>query len=72
MHPTGLWPPQPPGEEGDDGNGDHRNHKVSGHDIGEALHGRTGTLGLGHQVDDPRQGAVLAYVLRLNYPRKIS
>ncbi len=57
---TGLGPEQGPGREGQDGDADDGRHEDPGDDVGQALDGGLGALGLLDQPDDAGQRGVLA------------
>ena len=60
----GRRAPQPPGNERDRGDRDHRRHEPAGDLVGEPLDRRARALRLGHHLDDAREHRLLADLLR--------
>ena len=60
----GRGAPQPPGDERERGDRDHRRHEPAGDLVGQPLDRRARALRLGHHLDDARQHRLLADLLR--------
>ena len=59
--------PNTPSQKCQDRDQDHPHHEVPCHGIGHTLHGRLGTLGLSHHLDDLRQHGFGAHLLRFHH-----
>ena len=58
-----LGPDERPGDEGERRDGEDGGDEPGGHGVGEALDGRAAPLGLGHELDDPREERLLPDLL---------
>ena len=60
----GRRPEQRPGYKGDNGDHDHRRHKIARDPVGQALNGRAAALGAGHHLHNLGQHGVPAHLVR--------
>ena len=66
-----LGAPKPPEQPGGQRQQDHGHAETAGHPIGEALNRPFARLGLLHQGDDPRHGAIAAGAQHLEHQRRL-
>ena len=66
-HPTGLWPPDSPTNQGQGRDGDDDHHEVAGNDVSQALHRRLRALRLHNHLHDLRKHGFRSDLLRLHH-----